>query len=877
MALEEYSRKRKFSATPEPKPETSTHKRAEKDPLFCVQRHDATNLHYDFRLEVDGVLASWAVPKGPSMDPARKPLAVHVEDHPLDYARFEGTIPEGNYGAGSVMLWDIGVYEVLGDATASEQIKRGDFKFALHGHKLNGSFAIVRMKPRPGRKDTGREWLLIKKPDEFALAGWNVEDHARSVLTQRTQEQIAAGEDLPGLDTVPGAKKAAMPKHLEPMMATLAAAPPAGDNWVYEVKWDGVRALCFVDAGELHIESRAGNRCEQQYPELHDLPRSVRAKQAILDGEIVVMDEQGRGRFQLIQPRISVKGSGVQKLAKDSPATLILFDLLYLDGYDLRGVPLTERKALLEQIVAETERWKISKVFSTDGQQMLEAARNLDLEGFVAKEPSSVYESGKRSRSWWKVKIVEEQEFVIAGYTKGEREYFGALVLGVYEGTKLRHAGQVGTGFDHATMKAIHSRMKPLVANKCPLDPVPRMKDVIWLEPELVCQVRFHEWTHDHMLRAPVYVGLREDKPAREVIKEEPVKAKAPVKKATKKATNKALSGTPSNEPAAVSSHRSTKPVMDSAQLQFSGKEALLEVDGHQLKFTNLNKVYYPAQKYTKRDVLEFYDRVSSWLLPHLRDRPLSLKRYPNGIEASYFFQKDTPEYYPDWIQREPIQEHEASDRKKEKMNHYVVANNRATLLYLANLGCIDQNPWLSRVGSLDHPDWVLIDLDPVECPFDLIVEAAQIVHQILERFHLRGYPKTTGGDGLHIYVPLDPIYSFDQARSFAEILATLAAHQSPELFTAARTVNKRKKGTVYFDWMQIGTGKTVAAPYVLRAYDHAPVATPLEWKEVKRGVKPTDFNITNAIERFEKVGDLFSPVLAGGQRIEDALRHADG
>ena len=357
------------------------------------------------------------------------------------------------------------------------------------------------------------------------------------------------------------------------------------------------------------------------------------------------------------------------------------------------------------------------------------------------------------------------------------------------------------------------------------------------------------------------------------MVREEPVKVRAPAKKATKKAVKKVAA----SEPAAAKPHHNPHADNRSGG-SFPAKEAVVEVEGHQLKFTNLNKVFYPAQKYTKRDVSGFYDRVSSFLLPHLRDRPLSLKRYPNGIDADYFFQKDTPEYYPDWIQREPIQEHEARDRQKEKTNRYVIANNRATLLYLGTISAASiRIPWLSRVGSLENPDWVLIDLDPVECPFDQIVEAAQIVHHLLERFHLRGYAKTTGGDGLHVYIPLEPIYTFDQARSFAEILATLAAHESPDLFTTPRSVNKRKKGRVYFDWMQIGTGKTVAAPYVLRAYDHAPVATPLDWKEVKRGLKPVDFHIRNAVERFEKVGDLFAPVLAGGQRIEDALQHAGG
>lgn len=885
MPLEEYARKRKFSATPEPGPSApASDARERAAPLFCVQRHDATRLHYDFRLEVDGVLASWAVPKGPSMDPARKPLAVHVEDHPLDYATFEGNIPEGNYGAGSVMLWDLGTYDVLGDGTAREQIARGDFKFALHGHKLNGSFAIVRMKPRPNSRGKQEEWLLIKKPDEFAVAGWDVEQFASSVATQRTQDKIAAGQQAAPIEELEGVEKAALPKHISPMMATLGTGPPSGSQWIYEVKLDGVRAICTIDGGKLKIESRSGNRCEQQYPELADLPSLIDAKQAVLDGEIVVLDDKGVSRFELIQPRIATKGSGIGPLTKTNPARLFLFDVLYLDGYDLRGVALSHRKEQLARVVKETDKLRVSGPFEVPGDRMMEAARQLGLEGVIAKDRHSHYEAG-RSRAWWKLKILQEQEFVIAGFTKGEREYFGALVLGVWEGGALRHAGQVGTGFDQKTMKAIYQQMEPLVTHDCPFSPKPKLpaqilKGITWVKPELVAQVKFHEWTNDGNLRAPVFLGLRDDKPAKDVVREQAEETPDatpdadPVDEDTgrPKAMKSQSRAKPKPDPLKlVGKHRETVRAALTPE-QLAGKEATVEIDSHILKLTNLDKIYWPRQKYTKRDLIEFYDRVSAWLIPHLQGRPLSLKRFPNGIDSPHFFQKDTPDYYPAWIPREPIVEHTRDDRSKEKTNHYVVANDRAAILYLANLGCIDHNPWMSRIGSLDHPDWILIDLDPVECPYDQIVEAAQLVRRLLERFRLRGYPKTTGGDGMHIYIPLEPVYSYEHARSFAEVLATLALEEAKDLFTTPRSLKKRTKGRVYFDWMQIATGKTVSAPYVPRAYDGAPVATPLDWKEVKKGLDPKEFTIRTAIERFERVGDLFAPVLAGGQRLEDAL-----
>lgn len=854
MALDEYARKRNFANTPEPKGGKPV-ARGEHGGFFCVQRHRATRLHYDFRLEVNGALVSWAVPKGPSLDPARKALAMKVEDHPLDYGTFEGNIPAGNYGAGSVMLWDKGSYKVIGEATAEEQIERGDFKFQLHGAKLNGAFAVVRMK----HAGKGNEWLLIKKHDEYAVPSYDIEQYAWSVATGRTQEEIAENAASLSLEELPGSRKMAMAAEIEPMLATLADKPPAGSGWLYEIKWDGVRALCRIHGGKLEIHSRRGNRCERQYPEFDWLPAQVRAQSAWLDGEICVLDENGRARFELIQPRIGANPRAVPQLAESNPAMLFLFDVLYADGFDLRAVPLEQRKRVLQMLVTPSERIRISEAFETDGEHMFEAARRMGLEGVIAKGRDSRYES-RRSRSWLKLKVLNEQEFVIAGFAKGER-IFGALVLGVRENGALRHVGQVGTGFDHKQMRALYERLQPLVVKKSPFAKPPKIKDVTWVRPELVCQVRFLEWTKDGMLRAPVFAGLREDKEPEQVVREA---ARGPNDE------NPLPSGRGS-----VSAGRNRNPerqrganVADMADTErlLQRNEATAEIDGHRLKFTNLGKVFYPKESWKKRDLLIFYDRVARWLLPHLKDRPLSMKRYPNGIAEEFFFQKNAT-HFPEWLRCERIKE-----GHPPKTNHYPLANDRATLLYLVNLGCIDHNPWMSRAGNLDHPDWMLLDLDPVDASFDLIVDAALVVRELLQSVGLRGYPKTTGGDGMHVYVPLDPVYSYEQVRGLAEILSHLAAGREPNLFTTPRSVEKRKKGRVYFDYLQIGKGKTIAAPYVLRAHDGAPVATPLDWKEVKRGLRPTDFRIDNAIERFKRTGDLFAPVLAGGQKIEDAL-----
>jgi bifunctional non-homologous end joining protein LigD len=851
MSLKEYERKRSFDKTPEPKPATPPVSRGN---YFCVQRHDATRLHYDFRLEVDGTLKSWAVPKGPSLEPLSKALAVHVEDHPVDYGSFEGNIPKGEYGGGSVMLWDRGTYELLGDTTAIAQIERGDLKFRLHGEKLRGEFALVLMRGR----GKGNEWLLIKKKDTEARSGWNIEDYARSVLTGRSQQEIA--ENLPAatsqesgpsrLDALKGVVKSPMPHAVAPMLATLAKKPPPGDHWLYEVKWDGVRALCFVEDNQLSIYTRSQKRCEQQYPELSVLPRFLKASTAVLDAEIAVVDDKGKSSFNLIQPRISVGDPNtIAHLARSTPVTLFLFDLLYLDGYDLRGVAIEDRKRLLAEIATPTERIRLSDHFTIGGDAMLEAARQLGLEGILAKRKGSRYE-GRRSPDWVKVKVESTSDFVIGGFTHGERDYFSSLVLGCYEHGKLLHAGQVGTGFNDKSLREIYARIEPLITKKSPFSgPVKALRDVTWIKPELVAEIKFLEVTPDGLLRAPVFMGLRPDKDPKECVREG------------------AAEDGESSEPAGT---EAAAPLVQ-RELLIPPKppaEMMVDLDGRRLKFTNLNKIFYPGEGIAKRDLINYYDAIANLIIPHLRDRPLSLKRYPNGIDHDFFFQKDAEDKVPDWVRLEPI----FSEHNQDKI-HYIICNDRPTLLYLANLACIDQNPWMSRLGSLDNPDFALIDLDPTEgCPYEKIVEAARLVKKTLDSIGLAGYPKTTGGDGMHIYIPLDPVYTYEQVRSFAEILSILVIRQNPDLFTTPRTVSRRKKAKVYFDYLQISSAKTIAAPYVPRAYPGAAVSTPLDWSEVTRGLEPHQFNIHNVLDRFERVGDLFAPVITNKQRFEASL-----
>jgi bifunctional non-homologous end joining protein LigD len=818
MSLTEYRRKRVFSQTPEPEPSIPKNQ----GNRFFIQRHSARRLHYDLRLEMDGVLKSWALPHGPTLDPSIKRLAVLVEDHPLEYGKFEGTIPSGNYGAGKVTLWDRGTYEWLGPKTPEQQWQAGDLKIRLHGRRLMGEFALVRTK-----RAQGKDWLLIKKKDFAVQEGWDPEKDTRSILAGR-----------PDLESVEGAVQAPMPQTIAPMLAVLGSGLPPGADWVYEVKWDGVRALFFIEKGRLRMLSRRGTSIEQQYPELHQIVNVLDAESAIVDGEVVCFDENGVPSFQLLQNRIGARPTSAPKLAQSQPASFFAFDLLYLDGYDLRRTPLVERKQLLASVLQPNLTFRYSEHFASKGEELLEAVREKGLEGIVAKQAYSRYDS-KRSRDWVKVKVVNQQDFVICGWLEGERDYFGALVLAYYEDGRLVYAGNVGSGFTQETLKSVYEKLQPIVTSRSPLSVVPKdIGKITWVKPELVCTVRYTSWTDDIRLRAPVFLGMRSDHLPQDCVREIGVQPAPSAERAPRR-----------------------QPLLPEEQ-----NEVVLTVEDRRLKFTNLKKVFYPQENYSKRDVINFYAGVADLLVPHLRGRPLSLRRYPHGIEGESFFQKEAPAGIPDWLHTEKI----ATD--EESSTNFVVADDKPSLLYLANLGCIDQNPWMSRIGSLENPDYILIDLDPYHCAYDRIIEAAQLVRQKLDQVGMEGYPKTTGGDGMHIYIPLEPVYTFQQARSFAEIVARWVSAERPDLFTTPRNVAAREKGKVYFDYLQISSGKTISAPYVLRAYPGAPVATPLAWHEVKPGLSPTQFHIGNALRRFDRVGDLFAGVLNNPQTIEPAL-----
>lgn len=842
MSLDEYGRKRVFTRTPEPPPKVEPGK----DNRFYIQRHSATRLHYDLRLEMDGVLKSWAIPQGPTLDPKIKRLAVHVEDHPLDYGNFEGTIPAGNYGAGKVILWDRGTYELTGDKSRDEQWQAGDLKLRFHGHKMLGDFALVRTKRTVGSGAKKKEeWLLIKKQDFAVRPGWNAEDDIRSVLQ--------ATEDLSSIE---GAVKAEMPAKLEPMLAVLGSALPSGTDWLYEVKWDGYRALCFLSGGKLRMMSRRGNIMDKQFPEVCEaLLAAVKAETAILDGEVVAVDENGIPSFQLLQNRTGFRRA-VTTGAKAQALGFFAFDLLYLDGYDLRRAALIDRRRLLQSILLPSNTVRYSEHFTGKGDELLQAVRAKGLEGIVAKKADSRYES-RRSNCWIKLKVTNQADFVICGFIGGEREFFGSLVLGYYKDAGARkkelvYAGNVGSGFTQQSLKSVYETLEPLITKKPVLGDVPKeIGQVTWVKPELVCVVKFNSWTDDKRLRAPVFQGMRIDVAPEDTVPETPQQPEE------------------SGEAAAETDH--TSKVRSEPLLPADAAETTITVEGRSLKFTNLKKVFYPADGYTKKDVINFYAAVADLLIPHLQGRPLSLKRYPNGINGDYFFQKDTPPSFADWVHTERIP---TTEKKTARM---AIADDTASLLYLANLGCIDQNPWMSRVGSLENPDYILIDLDPYYAGYDRIIEAAQLVKSKLDLIGLEGYPKTTGGDGMHIYIPLEPRYTYAQARIFAEVLARWVIAERAELFTTPRNLAARQKGKVYFDYLQISEGKTISAPYVLRPHPGAPVATPLKWEEVRAGLKPQQFHIGNVLRRFERVGDLFAGVLKRPQQMEKALEKLSG
>ncbi|PYU42780.1 MAG: DNA ligase D [Acidobacteria bacterium] len=852
--LEEYRRKRRFDLTPEP---SGKDVQATSENTFVVQKHAARRLHYDFRLAINGTLKSWAVPKGPSLNSADKRLAVETEDHPLDYGGFEGKIPEGSYGAGTVMVWDRGTFTVEGTLDARKQLEREEIKFNLNGEKLRGSFVLVKLR----HSEKGNEWLMMKHKDAAEDSAWNIEEHDGSVLTGRTLEEIK--EELPPkrkaspirAAELQGARKCSMPSRVEPMLATLTDRPFSDPNWLFEIKWDGVRALARIENDALTLRSRTGVDMDKRYPELASLPDALAARQAILDGEIVALDTRGHSDFELLQERMHVRAPSESLLSR-VPVVYFVFDLLYCDGYDLRETPLLDRKQLLYRLLRTSEQFRYSDHQLEHGKELFGLAEQNGLEGIVAKRADSPY-VGDRSPYWVKLKITKTVDAVVGGWSapRSAALPFGSLLLGLYQGKKLRFIGHVGSGFDAKKLKEVTSKLKELAAPACPFDTVPETNErPSWVSPVLVARVKFSGWTQEHSLRHPVFLALRED--AR------------PLDCQWENEAAPAADPTAVRAPEFVGRVLNTKAQIEAELFKGGSETVTIELNGKRLRLSNLNKVYFPESGYTKRNLLAYYYRMADFVLPFLADRPLVLRRYPDGIKGQAFFQKDLREGIPEWFTTMPLD----SEKRGEEI-HYATANDRASLLFLTGLGCIDHNPWSSRYADLEHPDYFFFDLDPSEgTDFSVVVTIARVLHEKLEELRLASFLKTSGATGIHLYIPVEPVYTYEQLRTFAEIVARTVTAEHSNLVTNERSVARRPAGRVLIDVQQNALGRPLAAPYAVRAFPQAPVSAPLLPRELRPGLRPASLNIKTVFARLKEKGDLWGDFWERRQRLENAI-----
>jgi bifunctional non-homologous end joining protein LigD len=892
MGLSTYKQKRSFNKTPEP----TGGKPKGKELIFVVQKHDATRLHYDFRLEMDGVLKSWAVPKGPSMDPSVKRLAMMVEDHPMDYSDFEGIIPEGNYGAGTVIVWDAGTYHPIDPVTGKKAqakhllnlLNKGDLKFVLEGKKLKGEFVLVHTK---GMGENS--WLLMKHKDKYASKE-DITEKNKSVQSGKTIEKVAASskkiwqsnrqakssskksatkknskKKVSGL--LSEAPEAPFPETISPMLATLVDKPFDEEGWIYEIKWDGYRALALSNDGEVNLISRNNKSFNDKFYPVYDAVKEWGIN-AVIDGEIAVLKESGVSHFGSLQNWRS---------EADGELIYYVFDLLWLDGHDLMQLPLTERRELLRQNLPGEGIIRMSDDFKALATEFLEVASGMGLEGIIAKKENSTYHPGERTRDWLKIKANQRHEVVIGGYTRndGSNKAFSSLLVGVYENGKLEYTGKIGTGFNDKLQADLMQKFKKLVINKSPFTIIPDVNKpsrfrpnppnatVTWLKPELVCEVSYAEMTDDGVMRHPSFEGMREDKNPNDVMREKAVKTKKAVKAPTKKA---AKSTTKKEEGAQTPAAKLLKPIESTERktlLNPKDETQVKTVNGHELKFSNLSKIYWPKEKYTKRDLINYYYQVAEYILPYLKERPESLNRYPNGIEGESFYQKDMTGKAPEWIELFP---YTTSD---EKDKNYMICNKESDLLYMINLGCIEIHPWSSTRKKPDNPDWCLIDLDPGDSTsFDQVIQVAQTTKKVLDAIGVEGYCKTSGSTGMHIYIPLKPKYTYDECQLFGRWIAMQVQEQLPDITSVERIVKKRK-GKLYVDFLQNRPGATLAAPYSARPKPGATVSMPLDWSEVKKGLKLKDYTIKNAAERVKREGDIFKGVLTNGIDLGKVLK----
>ena len=814
--LDQYNKKRDFSQTAEPKAVKGKINATQHH--FVVQRHHASRLHYDFRLEIDGALKSWAVPKGPSLNPKDKRLAVQVEDHPLSYGSFEGSIPEGNYGAGTVSIFDEGKYiplEVKSDQEFLKQWKNGNIKFKLEGKVLKGDFALVRM-----HTGDDKNWLLIKHKDDFS---WDKPFDSEKLVSESIKKE---GKDFKKKsDKTETVKKKPLgldDKNIQPMLAKLSQAIPDGKDWLFEKKFDGFRSLYFSQNGTKKLISRNGNLLSNKFPSiLKDLEGLTR--DCILDGEIVIEDKNAIAQFQYLQ-------SG-EPIPKNLNIYYYVFDILYLDNNDLTAYSLLERKEILNLLIKKHnfQHIKLSAEIKSPQKDLLDYAREQKWEGIIAKRRDDPYGMGQRNGSWLKIKIRNTQEAIICGFTKpeGSRSHFGAIVLGIKTAGQLKYIGNCGTGFNEELLKSLNKLFKPLVTDVKPFpktEKIAKEKDVTWLRPELVCDIYYSEWTRDEHLRHPVFKGIREDKSVNETTKEEPEKE---------------------------------DKIMDK-ELKFGKKT---------LKLTNLDKLYWPTEKISKGDLLDYYEKMGDYILPYLKDKPISMNRFPNGIEAQSFFQKDVdPDKIPAWLKTT-----EVFSESTYKTIDYLLCNDLPSLLYIVNLGSIEINPWLSTYKNPEKPQYAVLDLDPNGAEWNDTIDVALTAKEILDKGDIPAFIKTSGSSGLHIFMNVAAKYDYQVVRDFVQFIAELIHQVHPETTSLVRDPKKRK-GLIYLDYLQNKEGQTIVAPYSVRPKPNATVSTPILWKELNYDLSIQDFHIFNVYGRVTTIDDPWQELQTSKVDIKKAL-----
>lgn len=937
MSLEEYQRKRRFAATPEPRGRVE---RSGKRLRFVVQEHHATRRHWDFRLEMGGTLKSWAVPKGPSYDPDDKRLAVPVEDHPIDYMEFEGVIPEGNYGAGTVMVWDLGTYTVL-EGDPEQAYANGKLTLILSGRKLRGEFHLVRTK-----MGGQTQWLMFKKRDDQAVPGWALPEPSVSVQSGRTIAQIAAdttaqwksgsveehrravaqsrdptGPLTPTRSPKGRGKTDGIPQHarkilkslkldkpgrdpyprdIRPMLATLADEPFDRPGWMYEIKWDGVRAIAYLRRRgaqtEVTLRSRGGMTLNRQFPETVEALYNLGLPDAVFDGEIVALDAEGRAHFQLLQPRI-------QGTAPPGGPTIVyyIFDIPYFNGHSLLDRPLEQRRKVLEAVIAPHRAVRTSDAVHAGGVAFYRAAQTHGIEGIVAKQVTSRYEAGVRSRAWLKIKVKQRLEAVVGGFTRGQgarTKTFGALLLGAYAGDRLVYIGHCGSGFTDDELRRLIAVLQARADTTCPFGMVPPANEpATWVRPELVVEVEHGGWTNDGLLRAPVYVGTRTDKAARDVVLERPEKRVEPTAVGSGESGVDSVGGS-------VTDAQLPAPGSRSSVRTRTRKETEPQVE-----FTNLDKIFWPQPGYTKGDLIKYYLDVGPVILPHLRDRPVTLRRFPNGVTGESFYQKDYPDA-PAFVRLVRIW-----TESEKKTLTAPVCSNLPTLLWLGQLADIEIHTWFSRIAPLrrseragragtdfaasetalhasvlNRPDYVVFDIDPYIFPdnrlpdrkgekdpdysrrgFEAARSAALLLREVLKRLRLDAFVKTSGKTGLHLFVPIARRYTFEQTHAFAKTVTQYLEARHPQLVTTEWTA-QRRVGKVFLDYNQNRRGATLASAYSARPTPEATVSVPLSWKELERGLDPLEFTIKTVPSLMKKRKDPWANLLEKPQLLEGHL-----